>query len=201
MKRILIYTTLAAITALGFQQCGGDATGRRDATSTGKFGWIFEGWACKPDAAKAKQGLSPAEYCEDDAKKDYLYMKFSARASQRAVQRGSVAMMKSTCRRAARDQASAEIYAKLKGEIIENASGVVDGESTGQAIITQLKGKVRGIGVYDCCPLNPETGECDDINNIKREDKWKECDCVATAYLKGGEKSVEAMAEELEAAQ
>lgn len=196
MKRIVIFTAISAMLTLGAYCSGND--GRRDATSTGKFGWIFEGWACKPNAAEALKGNSPAQYCTDDEKFEYLYMKFAARASQRAVQRNSIAMMQSTCRRAGKDQASAELFEKLKGAIIESASGVVDGESTGQAIITQLRGKIRGVGVYDCCPLNPATGSCDDIDKIARNDRWKECTCVAYAYLKGGEKRVAAMGEELE---
>ncbi|MCB1175858.1 MAG: lipoprotein LipL21 [Leptospiraceae bacterium] len=200
MKRLVVLTAISALLVLG-ANCGSGDDGRRDATSTGKFGWIFEGWACAPDAAKALKGLSPANYCQDSDEKDHLYMKFTARASQRAVAAKSIAMMKSTCRRAAKDQASAEIYEKIKGAIIESASGVVDGESTGQAIITQLQGKVRGIGIYDCCPLNPETGACDDIENIKRGEAWKECDCVAVGRLPGGKEAIEAAAEEIETQQ
>ncbi|HMU82279.1 MAG TPA: lipoprotein LipL21, partial [Leptospiraceae bacterium] len=105
--------------------CGGSGNdARRDATSTGPDGWIFEGWACAPDAAKALLKQSPAQYCQDDKPKDFLYMKFSAAASQNAIDKGMVAMKQSTCRKAAKDQISSDGLAKILGEYLEQASGV-----------------------------------------------------------------------------
>ena len=111
MKKVLIPAILAVF-ALAY--CGaGDS--RRDATTVGSDGWVFEGWACAPDAAKALEGLSPAEYCQDDDNKDYLYLKFSARASQQAIQNGSIAMKQTTCRRAARDLVAGDGLSKIIG--------------------------------------------------------------------------------------
>ena len=63
---------ILAVFALAY--CGaGDS--RRDATTVGSDGWVFEGWACAPDAAKALEGLSPAEYCQDERSKAALLLR------------------------------------------------------------------------------------------------------------------------------
>lgn len=176
--------------------CGGGDDGRRDATTVGAQGWVFEGWACPPDAAKAKAGLSPAEYCQDDSNKDYLYMKFTARASERAIRAGSIAMKQTTCRRASRDLVAGDGLSKIIGDYVEQASGVSDGQSTGQAIVTQTAGKISGIGLYDCCSLNSQTGRCADPAEGDNE-TWEECQCVGYMKYPGGQKAFEALAEEV----
>ena len=187
---------VACITALVlFVNCGGDKS-RRDATTVGKHGWVFEGWACAPNAAKAKLGQSPAEYCEDDGKNDYLYMKFSAAASQKAIDTGRLAQMMATCREAARLQVAGDGLAKIIGEYLEKASGVSDGQSTGVAIVSQTRGKIRGVGIYDCCAIDNDTGACTEPG--KKED-WSQCMCVGYMKFPGGQKGFETMAKELSA--
>jgi len=193
--------SLLAIVALSgmifFVACGGGDS-RRDATTVGSDGWVFEGWACAPDAAKALEGQSPANYCNDDDKKDYLYLKFSARASERAIRADSIAMKQTTCRRAARDLAAGDGISKILGDYIEQASGVADGQSTGQAIVAQSAGRISGIGLYDCCSLDEKTGRCADRGD---PETWAECQCVAYFKYPGGQKAFEAQVEEIAAQQ
>ena len=196
MKKVLFIAACLMAVSLFFQ-CGADNS-RRDATSTGKFGWIFEGWACAPDSAKALEGQTPAQYCKDDPKKDYLYMKFSAAASQVAIDSGRLAQMMATCREAARLQVAGDGLAKIIGEFIEKASGVSNGQSTGVAIVSQTKGKISGIGVYDCCSIDNDTGAC--TVQGKKED-WSQCMCVGYLKFPGGQKSFETMAKEASAGQ
>lgn len=189
MKRILVASaTLLAATMIA---CGG-GDNRRDATTVGAEGWVFEGWACKPDSARALRGESPAEYCADSDSKDYLYLKFSARASERAIRAGSIAMKQTTCRRAARDLVAGDGLSKIIGDYIEQASGVVDGQSTGQAIIAQSQGRISGIGLYDCCSLNQE-GRC---AREGEPETWEDCQCVGYFKYPGGERAFEAQVKE-----
>lgn len=191
MKKVIL---ILASTALLLGSCGKDDH-RRDATTVGKDGWVFEGWACAPDAAAAKRGESPAEYCKGDSKKfDYLYMKFFAAASDKAIASGRIAQKNSTCRQAAKDQISGEGISKILGDYLEKASGVSDGQSTGQVIISQTAGKITGIGVYDCCSLNPETGIC--ASKGEKED-WEQCICVGYMKFPGGQAGLSSMAKEL----
>lgn len=199
-QKVTILTTLALLVSLALIQCGGPDE-RRDATSNRENGWIFEGWACAPNTARALKGESPADYCDTSniKKNTYLYMKFAARASERAIARESVAMMQSTCRRAAKDQISGDAIGKILGEYLEGASGVEDGESTGQTIVSQFRGKIRGIGVYDCCPLDQDTGLCADPDKSGVGRMWKECVCVGYMRFPGGQAAFNAAAEEAEA--
>ena len=64
MKRIWIVASILSV-AFMLQCASGANDGRRDATSVGADGWVFEGWACAPDTAEALIGYSPAKYCED----------------------------------------------------------------------------------------------------------------------------------------
>ncbi|MCB1164985.1 MAG: lipoprotein LipL21 [Leptospiraceae bacterium] len=189
MKKVLIPAILAV---LAISYCSyGDA--RRDATTVGSDGWVFEGWACAPDAAKALEGLSPAQYCTDDDNKDYLYLKFSARASNQAIQNGSIAMKQTTCRRAARDLVAGDGLSKIIGDYLEQASGVADGQSTGYAIVTQSRGKIKGIGLYDCCSLDSRSGTCVEAGG---NETWEDCQCVGYLKFPGGQRAFEAAAEE-----
>jgi hypothetical protein len=194
MKKIWFAPALLVL--LAAVSCGsGDS--RRDATTVGSEGWVFEGWACAPDASKALQGLSPANYCGDDDNKDYLYLKFSARASERAIRAGSIAMKQTTCRRAARDLVAGDGLSKVLGDYLEQASGVSDGQSTGQAIIAQSQGRVSGIGLYDCCSLNAE-GRC---AKEGEPETWEDCQCVGYFKYPGGQRAFEAVVKETTAQQ
>jgi hypothetical protein len=195
MKKTIFLISLVAIFAT---YCGSKNEARRDATTVGKEGWVFEGWACAPDAAKAKQGLSPAEYCTDDKPKDYLYMKFSAAASEKAIRSGRLAQMMATCRDAALTQIKGDGLSKIIGDYLEQASGVQDGQSTGVAIVRQSKGKIQGVGVYDCCAINNDTGKC--VKEGEKED-WSQCMCVGYMKFPGGQKAFESMAQEIMAQQ
>ncbi len=164
---------------------------RRDATTVSADGWVFEGWACAPDSTQARKGVSPADYCEKSRKKDYLYLKFTARASEKAIRLDSLAMKQSTCRRAARDQVGADALSKTLGDYLEQNSGVQDGQSTGQNIITKTKGIISGFGLYDCCSLSEKTGRCANPRKNQRE-TWDECQCVGYLRYPGGKRAFEA---------
>ena len=185
---------LSILFLLGAFHCaGGDS--RRDATTVGSSGWVFEGWACAPDTVLAKQGQSPAEYCADVDKKqqDYLYMKFAAAASERAIQTGRMAQMMSTCRDAALTQIKGDGLSKVVGDYLEQASGVADGQSTGVAIIRQSKGKISGLGLYDCCAIDNDTGDC--VEKGKSQN-WEQCMCVGYMRFPGGQEGFMSMAQE-----
>ena len=171
-----------------------DAGLRRDATTVGAGGWVFEGWACAPDQTKARLGQSPADYCKEASKKDYLYLKFLARASDKAIQVDSIAMKQSTCRRAARDLVAGDGLSKVIGDYVEQASGVQDGQSTGQTIVAQSRGIISGVGLYDCCSLNAKTGRCADYKRNEAE-TWEECQCVGYFRYPGGKRAFEAKVE------
>lgn len=195
MKKILILSVIAL--SLALVGCGGNNE-RRDATTVGKAGWIFEGWACAPDTTRALKGESPAEYCKDSKENDYLYMKFSAAASQKAIDSGRTAQMMSTCRDAALTQVKGDGISKIIGDYLEQASGVSDGQSTGVAIVRQSKGLIKGVGIYDCCALNNENGEC--IEKGKESaGVWAQCMCVGYMKFPGGKKGFESMAQKAEA--
>jgi len=192
MKNLLFAAMF--LTGLFAIHCGGDSA-RRDATSVGKEGWVFEGWACAPDTAAALRGESPASYCKDPESFDHLYLKFSAVASERAIRSGRIAMMQATCRDAALTQIKGDGLSKLIGDYLEQASGVQDGQSTGVAILRQSRGQIRGIGLYDCCSLDAKTGRC-----VKPgEETWEQCQCVGYMKFPGGKKGFETMAEKAEA--
>lgn len=190
MKKVFL--TLASI-ALIVSSCGGKDM-RRDATSVGEQGWVFEGWACAPDTAAAKRGESPADYCKGDSSKfDYLYMKFSAVASEKAIKSGRIAQMQATCRQAAKDQIAGDGLSKVIGDYLEKASGVSDGQSTGQVIVSQTQGNIKGIGVYDCCSLDGNTGLC---AKKGEPETWEQCQCVGYMKFPGGQKAFESAARE-----
>ena len=62
--------------------------------------WKFTGWACLPDMGKKLMGENPLH--RDCEPREYFFLSVKARASQRAVEKGNVQMMRSTCRAAAR---------------------------------------------------------------------------------------------------
>jgi len=155
--------------------CAGVNTGQRDATTTGTGGWIFEGWGGPPE--QRSDGKTP----KDTSPKEWFYMKYPARASQKAVARKSQMMMQSTCREAARLQGASDVVKKMVGETLESASGVSDGESTGNVIVSQSAGIVRGVGAYDCKAY----GAGSDPKDVSK-DNWEECMCVIWARFPGG---------------
>jgi hypothetical protein len=197
MTKKLFYMVIgtALISTLAF--CGGGGDSRRDATTVGENGWIFEGWACAPDAAAGQRGESPGQYCKGKKKEqmDYLYLKYPAAASDKAIKSGRLAQMMSTCRDAALTQIKGDGLSKIIGDYLEQASGVADGQSTGVAIVRQSAGKISGTGIYDCCAVDNNTGKC-----VKKGEKenWEQCICVGYMRFKGGQDALEAMASEVQ---
>ena len=199
MKRFAIITVVLAA-ALILIGCSGKNS-RWDATSVGKRGWVFEGWACAPNQAKALKGQSPADYCDTDdiSKNKYLYMKFSASAKQSVVDEGRIGKLQSSCRDAAKRQIQGDSLEKILGTYLEGAAGVEDGESTGHVIMAQYRGRIKGIGVYNCCPLDQDSGECMKPGTSGYAKGWAECMCVGYLAFPGGQKAFQAAAESADA--
>ncbi|MCS7204276.1 MAG: lipoprotein LipL21 [Leptospiraceae bacterium] len=193
MKKLIFFVAIGSVL---LTYCGSKHEVKRDATTVGKEGWVFEGWACAPDATKAKEGLSPAKYCKEGEPKEYLYMKFSAAASEKAIRSGRIAQMMATCRDAALTQIKGDGLSKIIGDYLEQASGVQDGQSTGIAIVRQSKGIIQGVGLYDCCAIDNDTGTC--VEPGEKED-WSQCLCVGYLRFPGGQKAFESLARQVSA--
>lgn len=196
MKKLTVTAVLAIVVSFTFFSCGGGGNdGRGDATTVGEHAWVFEGWACAPRGSK--EG-SPQEYCSDNSvsDNDYLYMKVAAAASDRAIASKRIAQMQATCRQAAEDQIKGNGLSKIIGDYLERASGVADGQSTGFAIVTETKGKIKGVGLYNCCSMNPKNGLCAEPGE---PETWEQCMCVGYIKFPGGQDAFETRAEELEA--
>lgn len=168
-------TTLIAMVLGMMISCAGVNDGRRDATSVGDGGWAGEGWGGAPE--QRNDGKTP----RDTKPKDWYYSKNRARASEKAINAKSQTMMYSTCKEAARVQGAADVIRKMVGETIEGASGVSDGQSTGQTLVSQLQGNVKGVGVYECKALGAGSDPRD-----TSKDNWEECECVIYTKYEGG---------------
>ena len=164
---------------------GGDA--RRDVTTTGPDGWIVEGWGGPPE--QRSDGKTP----KNTTPKEWFYMKFFARASDKAIKQKSPGMMMSTCREAARLQGASDVVKKMVGETLESASGVSDGQSTGLVIVSQSSGIVQGVGVYDCKANGPGN-----VSGDASKENWEECICVIHARYEGGRDAMVGRAKAIE---
>ncbi|MBK8397826.1 MAG: lipoprotein LipL21 [Leptospiraceae bacterium] len=134
----------------------------------------FEGWAGPPEQPNAK----PFEF---------FYMKSTGRASQKAMDKRSGAMMQTTCTDAATTKVKGDLIGKLVKESIEGASGVADGESTGVVVVREFGGTLGGVNVKECKNLYP------DDPNIPYSG-WKECECIVYIKVPGGRDAVVAKA-------
>ena len=195
IQRITIMALILATLALAGCKSK-NPTARQDATQTGDFGWIFEGWACQPDAVAGK-GHPPSEYCkwEENLEKarDYLYIKVSAAPSKLSLKEKNLSMKMATCRQSAKDQVNADALEKIIGAVVVKHGGVLDGRSTGFAILSKVKGKISGTGIYDCCSIDNKTGKC--ANPTENEpEKWDACMCVGYIRYPGGQDAFESKA-------
>ncbi|AYV55968.1 lipoprotein LipL21 [Leptospira kmetyi] len=175
-----------SVATMIFAACSSTDTGQKDATTVGDGGWTFEGWGGAPE--QRNDGKTP----RDTSPKDWYYIKFSSRASAKAVAKKSQAMMQSTCREASRLQGASDVVKKMVGETVEAASGVSDGEATASVIVSQSQGVVKGVGVYEC----KATGSGSDPKDVSK-DNWEECQCVIYAKFPGGKDALVAKAQEV----
>lgn len=183
MKKLIFL--LAAVVLVA--SCSSTNNGQKDATSVGDGGWAGEGWGGPPE--QRADGKTP----KDTTPRDWYYMKYRSRASEKAVAKKSPAMMNSTCKEASRVQGAADIIRKMVGESIEGASGVSDGESTGQVLVSQLQGTVKGVGVYECRAI----GEGSDPKDVSK-DNWTECECIIYTKYNGGRDALVGSAQAVE---
>lgn len=179
--------TLSLLLLIGFLITCGSGDYRKDATSVGEGGWAGEGWGGAPE--QRSDGKTP----RDTLPRDWYYMKYSARASDKSIAKKDQMMMKSTCREAARMQGAADVVRKMVGETLESASGVSDGQSTGQTIVSQASGLIKGVGVYECLSMGPGTLRTDAM-----KENWESCECVIYAKYDGGRDALVAKAKSLE---
>ncbi|HMV78453.1 MAG TPA: lipoprotein LipL21 [Leptospiraceae bacterium] len=156
--------------------CGTSAD--KDPTTVGSDGKVFEGWAGPPEDTKKK----PLEY---------YYMKRVSRASVKANDKRSGAMMQETCTSSAALTAKADFMRKVIGESLQGAEGVSDGESTGKVVVAEFNGKVKGLNTRECKPLKEKQPEVPGI-------EWEECECVIFAKVPGGKDAIVAKAQEVE---
>ena len=159
---------------------------RKNATTVGEGGWAGEGWGGPPE--QRSDGKTP----RDISPRDWYYMKYPARASDKAIAKKDQMMMKSTCREAARLQGAADVVRKMVGETLESASGVSDGQSTGQVIVSQTNGLIQGVGVYECLSMGNGTLRTDAM-----KENWESCECVIYAKYEGGRDALVAKARSL----
>ncbi|MDX1958181.1 MAG: lipoprotein LipL21 [Leptospiraceae bacterium] len=138
----------------------------------------FEGWAGPPEEVSKKPF-------------DFFYMKKVARASEKAVNKRSGAMMQSTCVDAATTQAKGDLVGKLVGESLTGASGVSDGESTGAVVVREFNGKLKGVNVKECKPKAVATPDVPGS-------EYTECECVIFVKIPGGRDAIIAKAQEVE---
>jgi hypothetical protein len=166
---------LLSVAILGLYTC---SSGDKAYELEGKGVREFEGWAGPPEDPKKKPF-------------DYFYMKYAGRASEKAVQKRSGAMMQETCRDAAVTGAKGDLIGKLIGESITGASGISDAESTGKVVVREFQGKLQGVNVKACKPLAAPDPQ---IPNSE----FKECECVVYVRIDGGREAVIARAKEIE---
>ena len=143
--------------------------------------WKFTGWACLPDMGKKLMGENPLH--RDCEPREYFFLSVKARASQRAVEKGNVQMMRSTCRAAARSVALGNEKARRMFDFMETRKVVQQGDR--QAVITEFNGTVRGAGLYECCPHVAGGKGC-----AKKQTKWEQCICLAYWRYPGGQKAL-----------
>lgn len=165
---------LVSLLLVNFQNC----KSTEDVTEL-KGGQQFEGWAGPPEDVKAK----PAEY---------FYMKTAGRASEKALNKRSGAMMQTTCVDAATVNAKGDLIGKMIGESITGASGVADGESTGKVVVREFQGKLQGVNVKECRAISTPDPSIP-------LSEYKECQCVIFVKIPGGRDAIVARAKEIEA--
>jgi hypothetical protein len=146
-----------------------------DVTTVGDGARKFEGWGGSPDAPNKKPF-------------DFFYMKATGRASNKAMEKRSGAMMQTTCTDAAVTGMKGNLIGKLIGEDVVGASGTSDGESTGVVVVREFSGNLRGVNTKECKPL------FEDEANTPYSG-WKECECVVFVKIPGGKEAVVAKAE------
>ncbi|MCB1156318.1 MAG: lipoprotein LipL21 [Leptospiraceae bacterium] len=154
---------------LGFANCGGG-----NKVYELDKGRMFEGWAGPPEDPTG-------------GPKEFFYMKYTGRASEKALSKKSGAMMETTCRDAAELNAKGDIIQKLAHETVTGASGVSDGESTGKVVVREFAAQTSGMNTMQCEPLSKP-----DPNIANSE--WKECRCVMYVRIEGGRDAVLAKA-------
>jgi hypothetical protein len=145
-----------------------------DEKTVGEGAKKFEGWGGAPD--------SP-----NKGPKDFFYMKATGRASTKAMDKRSGAMMQTTCTDAAVTGMKGNMIGKLIGETVTGASGTSDGESTGVVVVREFKGELQGVNVKECKALYPD-------EPTTPYSGWKECECVVYIKIPGGKEAVIAKA-------
>lgn len=123
----------------------------------------WEGWAGHPETP----GKKPY---------DFYYLKSSARASQKSIEKQSLLMLRDSCKTAANTIGKSELITKIINDSLEKCSEGCEEISSGktqkiQTILSEIKSK-------DCRPTAT-------LENFEGSE-WRECECIVFAYLRGG---------------
>lgn len=169
----------------------------------------LEGWAGNPDNPNEKPF-------------DYYYMKTMGRASQKAIDKKSGAMMEMTCKNSAttnvkRDLIGKMIYESVQLDYISNSKELFSYRiETNKDLFANSFNAINLAAISDRDPpyaaivlVKEYLGK---INEIKVKDcqsmaitdpevpfsGWKECECIVYVYVKGGKDAIITRAKEID---
>lgn len=144
----------------------------------------YTGWGGTPDE------ISDGRHPSKGEPKDYYYLKITSRASARAIEQNSFAMMMSTCYEAAKTNGVYSIFSKFMDAVLleyspEEKSGTVTynypergilytcryGRSENGLSTKECKGQMKDFGVVICGP---------------KDGSWANCDCLSYVKFPGG---------------
>ena len=103
---------------------------------------------------------------EDD--QDVFYMKIEGRASERAEEKDTFSMKKSTCVESTGLQAKDKVIKKMLGEYISSSAVTFEGETQTFVVQSLSSGLIRGVQMKEC---------------RSTENHWLNCECVY--FVKG----------------
>ncbi len=159
---------------------------RRDVTTAGHQGRLFEGWACAPELAMIRQRVSPAHYCRGKIQ-DHLYFEIQARASENSIRANSAVWKQATCRQAARLQLEADAISRIVELVISRESGVSDSGPSIHVYPEERTGIAGAAGIYECRAAAVKT------ILFSRSPDWSECSCMGYMKIHGGRKGLDAL--------
>jgi len=167
---------------------------RRLAIMTDKSNWLFEGWACAPDATQIKNSINPVHFCDKGEKKEYLYMKFTAAPSKKALESDRIGQIRTSCREAASRQIQGEGLDKIIGSYLVTATGDEINQASGSALVKRYEGRIKGTGIYQCCALGENSESC--RKNDEKEDRSR-CLCIGYLRFPGGREAFDTIIQEI----
>ena len=174
-----VYFIALSFILIGFAQCN------RRSEYIVRPAWMFEGWACEPQLNRLHESVE--DYCASESKREWVFLKFTARASERAVASENNAHMEGSCRAMANDfirqpDALQRMVYDMQGCCSATDCGL---RTEAYDTIQQLTANSQRM-VYNCCPLDIETGHC------SADNEWRECRCLGVVHVPGGQDALQA---------